>query len=177
MFMLLNACGTVTPSAISPDTGTAVAHTQTAVMWTPTVTATPDPDEKRIVEWLNGKLNERNPLERTIDAQYHVLDVSFPLGPSSNPIFRVDMRCECPLNQQCCIPERMFVVLMGAMSGEKDNIYNQVPGSVLEIHLFCYNRQTPIGTMVASWKNTKRYLDGQITGDQLGWQVFKTNIP
>lgn len=174
---LLNACVTDTPSAIPPDTGTAVAHTQTATMWTPLPTATPDPDEAKIVEWMNEGLLAADPLERTIDAQYQVMDASFPYGPTSAMIFRVDMRCECPSNAQCCVPERMFVIAMRAIRRHKDDIIGQVPGNATEVHLVCYNHKTPIGVMVARWADVKSYLQENINGFQLGSRVYKTGVP
>lgn len=72
----LNACGELT-AEISPAEWTAVWRTNTASVWTPTITPTPDPDEKKIVDWLNEVLSQADELERTLDAKYYVLDVYF----------------------------------------------------------------------------------------------------
>lgn len=172
LLLLLDACSTLI-SPISPAVGTAVAQTQTASMWTPSVTPMHDPNEAKIVDWLNEKLSRADPLERTIDAYYQALDTSFSYGASGNMIFRVDMRCECPYNAQCCVPERMFVVAMKAMKDHKDDILKQAPGSVSDFHLVCYNHQTQIGTMAARWVDVIGYFNGDLTGDQFGWRVYK----
>ncbi len=176
LILLLEACSTLI-SPISPAVGTAVAQTQTASMWTPSVTPMNDPNEAKIVEWLNRKLSEADPLERTLDAHYQALDASFLSNPSAPTIFRVDMRCECPYNAQCCVPERMFVIAIKAMKEYKDDILEQAPGSVTDLHLVCYNHQTPIGTMVARWADVISYFNDDITGDQFGWRVYKISAP
>ena len=67
LFILLNACGSTSETV--PDViGTAVGQTQTAAIWTPTITNTPDPNEANIVEWLNNYLSGTDSLERTLDA-------------------------------------------------------------------------------------------------------------
>jgi hypothetical protein len=146
-------------------------------VWTPTATATPDPNEAKIVEWLNEGFSAMDPLERTMDAQYQMLDVSFLPGLSAPVLFRLDMRCECPMNAQCCVPERMFVIAMRMMKKYRDNILGQVPGSVTEVHLVCYNHQTLIGVMVAGWGDVKSYLHENINGFQLGSRIYKTRAP
>jgi len=98
LLILLNACGN-TPAGISPAEGTAVGQTQTAAVWTPTITSTPDPNESKIVEWLNDGLSSADMLEKALDASYYARDVSFPNVPgSSSTVFRVDIRCECAVN-------------------------------------------------------------------------------
>ena len=178
LFMLLNACADASVSAISPDVGTAVGQTQTAAMWTPTITFTPDPDEPKIVEWLNEALAEADPLEKTLDASYRAVDVSFPFiagGPST--VFRVDIRCECAVNTQCCIPERMFVLSMQAMKKRADKIIEQVPGSVSDVRVVCFDHGTQIGVMFAWWTDVKAYLLDQINGYQLGARVYRSSLP
>jgi hypothetical protein len=176
LLMLLNACDTTT-TAISPDTGTAVAYTQTAAMWTPPPTSTPDPNESDIVDWLNEGLSKMDPLERTIDAHYQILDVSFLMGPTGPTIFRMDIRCECVSNTRCCVPERMFVITMDVMKRHGNNIIKEVPGNTVEVHLFCYNQQTLIGIMAARWADVKDHLQDKINGFQLGSRVYKIGVP
>lgn len=66
LFFFLNACGNAA-SVVPPNMGTAVAETQTAMVWTPTISPTPDPNESKIVEWLNAELLNADPLEQTLD--------------------------------------------------------------------------------------------------------------
>ena len=177
LLILLNACGNVT-STVSPDVGTAVGQTQTATMWTPTITSTPDPNESKIVEWLNAELSTADPLEQTLDAKYQVVDVSFPIAPgSSSTVFRVDVRCECATYTQCCIPERTFVVTIGAMKKRAEKIMEQVPGGVSEMKVVCYDHLALVGVMSAWWSDIKGYLLDQINGYMLGSRVFRSAIP
>src|ERR671927_1199268 len=130
LFILLNACGKM-PTGIPPVQGTAVGETQTAAVWTPTITSTPDPNESKIVEWLNAELEGVDSLEQILDASYQVQDVLFPPAPnSSSMIFRVDIRCQCAVNTQCCVPERIFVTTLSAMKNRADKIVGQVPTNV-----------------------------------------------
>lgn len=179
LFLFLNSCGEV-PEGITPAEGTAVAQTQTAVMWTPTITSTPDPNESKIVEWLNETLLDADPLESTIDAKYQVVDVTFPVTQGSSPpaIFRVDVRCECALlNERCCIPERIFVLTMRAMKNRAEKVMGQVPVSVNEIKVVCFDHTTQIGVMAASWTYVKDYLLDQLNGYQLGARTYRSSLP
>lgn len=180
LLILLNACADASASAIAPDIGTKVAQTQTATMWTPTITSTPDPNEPKIVEWLNEELAAADPLERTLDANYLARNASFvPASSSSSTIFRVDIRCECAINTQCCIPERMFVVTMGAMKRRAEKIIEQVPSNVSEVRVVCYDHGIQIAVMAAWWVDVKGYLlDPSIgTGYQLGSSVWRSTVP
>ena len=178
LFVFLNACGN-NPEVISPAQGTAVAQTQTATMWTPTITHTPDPNESKIVEWLNEGLSAADPLEKTLDANYQIQDVWFPIASSNSSytVFQVDMRCQCAINTQCCIPERMFVVTMYAMKNRADKIIEQVPGNISEVKVVCINNGSRIAVMAASWIDVRGYLVDQINGYQLGSRVYRSSIP
>ena len=177
LFAFLIACGN-NPVEISPAQWTAVGQTQTATMWTPTITFTPDPSENKIVEWLNAELSGTDPLEQTLDAKYQAVDASFPIMPDgASTIFRVDIRCECATYSQCCIPERMFVVIMAAMKKRNDKIMEQIPGSVMQMKVVCYDHTTQVGVMAAWWSDVKGYLLDQINGYQFGSRVWRGNLP
>jgi len=177
LLILLNACG-IDPGGVSPAQGTAVGQTQTATMWTATVTATPDPNESKIVEWLNAELSAADPLERTLDANYLIQGVSFPFtSGTSSPVFVVEIRCECAVNTQCCIPERMFVVSMGAMKKRADKIIEQMPGSLKEVRVACYNHGTQIAVLAAGWTDVKDYLLEPNNGFMLGSRVWRSSLP
>jgi hypothetical protein len=157
--------------------GTAVAETQTAMVWTPTISPTPDPNESKIVEWLNAELLNADPLEQTLDAKYQVLDASFPMGNGFSPVFRIDLRCECATNMRCCLPERMFVVTITAMKRRAEKVMEQVPGNTLELQVVCYDHGTYLGVMGAWWVDVKGYLGDQINGFQLGSRVIRHTQP
>ena len=176
LFLLLNACGN-TPVEVSPAQGTMVAQTQTASVWTPTITPTIDPNEPQILEWLNAGL-PADQLETTLVVKYLAVDVSFPPETgSSSLIFRIDLRCQCATYDQCCSPERMFVVTMWAMKSQKDKIIGQVPGSTSLVKVVCYNHVSQIGVVAASWPDVKGYLLDQISGYQLGSHTFRSSLP
>ena len=177
LLIFLNACGN-TPAEISIFEGTAVGQTQTATMWTPTITHTPDPNESRIVEWLNEGLSATDPLEKTLDASYQIQDVWFPLtSGNSYAVFQVDLRCQCAINTQCCIPERMFVATMHSMKNRADKIMEQVPGNINEVKVVCINNGSVIAVMAASWQDVKGYLIDQINGYQFGSRVYRSSLP
>jgi hypothetical protein len=176
LFILLNACaGNV--SAVAPPVGTAVGETQTASVWTPTISPTPDPNESRIVEWLNEELSNADALEQTLDARYQVVDVSFPAVNGLASVIRLDVRCECAMNGQCCMPERMFVVTIGSFKKRADQILEQVPGTVNELKVVCYDHVTQVGVMSASWMDVRSYFLEQLNGYQLGSRVYRSSLP
>ncbi|MFT3890438.1 MAG: hypothetical protein QM730_02290 [Anaerolineales bacterium] len=180
LLLVLNSCGEL-PGTVSPQDGTAVGQTQTASVWTPTFTASPDPPENRIVEWLNAELSKvdqpEDELEKTLDAHYLVTGVSFPNAPgSSAQIFRVDLRCECSSSSNCCVPERMFVVLMKAMKGN-DKIAKNVPSNVGAIKVLCYDHIVQNFVIGADWTSVKGYIEGNVSGYELGAQVYRTTFP
>lgn len=177
LFILLNACATEV-SAVAPPVGTAVGQTQTAAIWTPTITPIPDPNEAKIVEWLNEGLSAVDPLEKTLDANYQTRDVIFPGSPSSAPtVFRVDVRCDCAFSTQCCVPERIFVSTVLAMKNRADKVVEQVPASVIELKVVCFQHEMQIAVLAASWLDVKGYLLDQINGFQLGSRVYRSTIP
>ena len=177
LFILLNACVS-TPTVITPIEGTAVGQTQTAAVWTPTITSTPDPNESKIVEWLNAEFSDADSLEQILDASYQVQDVLFPIAPAgSTTIFRVDIRCQCAVNTQCCVPERIFVATLQAMKNRADKIVEQVPGNVSELKVVCFNNGLNIAVMGSSWQDVKAYLQTEINGYQFGSRVYRSTIP
>jgi hypothetical protein len=177
LFVFLNACGN-NSSEFTPTQWTAMAETLTATSRTPTWTPTPDPPENKIVEWLNEGLLKEDPPEQTLDARYLVTGVLFrPVDGSSAQIFRVDLRCECPSNTNCCFPERMFTVFMGAMKGSKDKIINKVPSNVGTIKVVCFDHTVQNYVMGADWTTVKGYLNDNISGYELGAQVYRTTYP
>ena len=177
LFILLNACGNA-GLEISPVVGTAVGETQPATIWTPTITSTPDPNESKIVEWLNAELSGTDALEQILDASYQVQDVLFPPAPSgSSIVFRVDIRCQCAVNAGCCVPERVFVTALAAMKNRADKILQQVPPNVSELKVVCFKDGVNIAVEAALWQDAKSYLLKEINGYQFGSRVYRGTIP
>ncbi|MEW6239956.1 MAG: hypothetical protein ACOYZ8_15360 [Chloroflexota bacterium] len=176
LFVFLSACGD--GGTIPTEIVAAVVQSQTATMWTPTSTTTPDPDESKIVQWLNGMFAEADPLEQTVDANYKALDVSFVPGTGGvNSVLRIDVRCECALEYPCCAVSRIFVVTINAMKAQGEKIIGQIPGSVMEVQVSCYDHAEPIGMAVVNWAAVRRYLQGEIIGYQLGSHVRILTVP
>ena len=176
-FILLHACVS-TPTGVSPVVGTAVGETQTATMWTPTITTTPDPNESKIVEWLNAELAGADALEQILDASYQVQDVLFPPASSgSSIVFRVDVRCQCAVNTQCCVPERAFVTTLSAMKNRADKIVEQVPPNVSELKVVCFNNGQSIAVVAALWQDVQGYLLKELNGYQFGSRVYRSTVP
>jgi hypothetical protein len=90
---------------------------------------------------------------------------------------RVDVRCECAINGQCCIPERTFVVTIASLKKRGEKILEQVPGTVNELKVVCYDHLTQVGVMSASWMDIKGYFLEQINGYQLGSRVYRSSVP
>ncbi|HJS18180.1 MAG TPA: hypothetical protein VJ785_05505 [Anaerolineales bacterium] len=180
LLISLNACVDSTPTPIPTAVGTAVASTQTAAMWTPTNTPTPThiPNEQQIVNWLNEPLRNADQIStgidqlgQTIDAKYLFLDVEFQMEDGVTTIFRVDVRCECAINDQCCVPERMFVVTMIKMYPYRGQIAGEVPGTIREMSVLCYNSTVAFAEMSAPWQDVIGFLNGSINGWQFGFNV------
>jgi len=177
LFILLQACGN-TPAGVPPVVGTAVGETQTAAIWTPTITSTPDPNESKIVEWLNAELSGEDSLGQILDASYQVQDVLFPLSANgASIVFRVDIRCQCAVNTQCCVPERIFVAALSAMKNRAVKIMEQVPSNVSELKVVCFNNGINIAVEAALWQDAKSYLLKEINGYQFGSRVYRSTLP
>jgi hypothetical protein len=178
LLVFLHACSGAT-LAIPIEIGTAVANTQTATMWTPTLSPTPNYYIPAMIGWLNLDLSATlDPLEQTLDAKYLVTDISFPpILNSQSLTFRVDVQCECAANANCCVPERMFVVLVNSLRRNQSAILQHVPLGLSEMIVVCRDHQRPIGAMYAFWPDIQGYLLGYVNGYQLGPRVIRTVVP
>lgn len=178
LIIFLMACGNSEP-VVTTGVGTAVALTQTAAVWTPTMTNTPDPDESKIVEWLNESLLAADSLEQTFDVKFRAVDAIFLPGFENKPmIFRIDVHCECANNtSSCCTPERAFVVTMWAMKANNEKISKQVPPTVMDVQVVCFDHNTQVGMAVATWQDVTSYLFDKINGNQLGARATSLHYP
>src|SRR5215211_2203990 len=174
LLFLVNSCNGVT-ATIPSEMGTAVAQTQTALVWTAVPTATYNPNIPTMISWLNNDLATVSPLGRTLDAEYHVINVSFP-NVQNDSIFQVDVGCICMNNSKCCIPERTFVVVVEAMKRYPGAFWAQVPGGINEIMVVCSDHQTKtqIGAVTASWQDVQGYLQGYVSRYQLEVRTTRT---
>jgi hypothetical protein len=179
VLFLSNSCDVMPP--IPPDlVATAIEETQIALTRAAAPTPTPNPNIPIMINWLNNDLSTVSPLGRTMDAEYHVTNVSFPSTKNgAGLIFRVDVGCICMNGHECCLPERTFVVILEAMHRNRTSALAQVPAGVNEVMVVCSNHQTraQIGAITASWQDVDGYLREQIKGDQLGVRVTRTLAP
>lgn len=176
----VNSCADLPMGSLGDDLiATALAETQIAQTRAAAPTPTYDPNIPDMINWLNTDLSTSSPLGWTIDAEYHVTDISFPNAKNGSVLFRMDVGCICLNNNDCCLPERTFVVALEAMYRNRSKALLQVPSRVSEILVVCINRQTKakIGAMTASWQDVDAYLRGQISGSQLGVRVARTDVP
>lgn len=170
LLFLLNSCVGVLPNGTDPI-GAAVAETLTAMSWTAMPTPTFNANIPTMINWLNNDLSTVSPLGRTMDAEYHVINVSFPNASNGSGLtFRVDVGCICMNDRECCLPERTFVVILETMYKKSNTTLAQVPTGISEIMVVCLNHQTraQIGAISALWQDVDDYLNGRISGDQLG---------
>lgn len=157
--------------------GTAVANTQTAAVWTAAPTQTFNPNISIMVTWLNADLvSPANALGVTMDAKYGVNNIAFE---NHSPMtFRIDVNCICMNEADCCIPERTFVVILESLKRNSSATLTQVPADVSQMMVVCYNQtNAPIGAITVSWPAVKEYLQGYLSGYQLGVQVTRTGEP
>lgn len=165
------------PTTLSPQIHTAVAQSQIAMLWTPTLTATVYPDRSEILRLLNDGLPVDD-LEMAIDARYSFVDAWFPIHSDNlSRIFRIEIRCECVVDHQCCTPQRMFVVAMRAMKNHAEEIIGRVPHNVIRLDVGCHNSSIPTVVMSASWAEVKEYVRGNLDGYILGWHVTPNPLP
>ncbi len=122
VMLMFGACTGVPPEGIIPEgVGTLVAQTQTAIMWTPTVTPTPDPDTAQIVDILNSGIITADSLRYTVVARFNVLDVHFPMDDVAHQILAMQIDIDCNwVYTDSCTPEETFASLMhGFVASDK----------------------------------------------------------
>lgn len=176
--LLLNACGNGISTPIPDDVGTRVAQTQTATVAIPSPTQTPNPDVPNMISTLNVDLSIINPLEELLDAEYQVMDISFEtVGGYPDQVFLINVRCKCSSDNDCCHPQRTFVVIMNAMKRNYNFILAHVPGGISHLVVVCSDHKTPIGAISASWPATRDYLSGISTAYQFEKHVNLTEAP
>lgn len=174
---LFNSCAN-SNTTYPPEMWTGLVQTNIALTWTASPTQTLNPAINNMQNWLNYDLSTVSPLGRAMDAEYHVIKVSFLNVPNSSAlIFRMDVRCICMSSSDCCIPERTFVVLMESMKRNPSLI--QVPTGVSEIIVVCSNHQDKeqFGAISANWSDAYGFLSGNITAEQLSANAVRTVAP
>ena len=173
LLVLLTACTNLASGvSISPAQWTAMVETQTATAWTPTPISTTDPYLATIITTLNEDLSKADPLGRTIDASYMIMNMTFQAIPDSpSKVFVVNVRCDCVTDDDCCLPARTFVMVADAMRRNPNPITAYVQSNVTEVKVVCVHKDIKIGAMSASWFDMKDYLLKNTVGYQFGDRV------
>ena len=179
LLVLLNACSN--NSANTAATQTAAAQTQTAQAWTSTPGPSPtfDSASPSIFNYLNLAIEHMetsdkfHQLEHITGASYQVTRVEFPQENNVSTIFRVEARCECAANAQCCSPTRTFVVTLNAMDDLefRERIIQLVPPTVRNLEVQTFDHGTPTNLMSVPWANVQSFLRNQISGFELASEV------
>ena len=175
---LLSFYACMPTEGVPPLYSTAVIHTLTATMWTPTITPTFSPDLSKLKDLLNESF-EADELGMTLDARYTAFDVWFPyLSDNSSRAFRLYIRCVCAVNSHCCTPEHMFVITMYAMKTHAVEVMKQVPDNfVTRVEVACHNHTGSLGVLGAPWSTVKAYIEGTDDGSLLAWSVTPNPPP
>jgi len=143
-------------------------------MWTPSVTPTINPNSPRILELLNEEFLSDD-LETTLNARYEAVDVWFSNFSSGlPPMFHLKIRCECPINGHCCVPEYMFVLTIRAIKNRADELIPQVPYDVIQLNVECYHGLELLDMFFVSWSDVNAYIENSIDGHMLGMRVMST---
>lgn len=175
LLAFLYACGGVN-TPIPAGIGTAVAQTQTATMWTPTITSTINPDVSKIVQLINDGFQE-DTLEFALDARYVASNALFMYAQDNSRILYLEIDCSCAINSHCCVPERTFVVTIHAMKKQFEGIIEQVPDYTVRVVVECRNSHGAIGVLSAPWADVKAYLRDEIDGLDFGLRVTPVPTP
>jgi hypothetical protein len=178
LILLISCSGDIIPdTGISPDVGTKVAETQTASMWTATPTtptATPVPDQVKIIESLNNFIRGHNPLSEAIDAKFYVTDVTFEetINPPVKTSLWITVECEY-LYHSSCTAERAFVVVLEALQHEKtrNKLMEQVPSTVRNLKVFALERMHLIGVIDIPWSDAIAFAEGRLLPEQLAGRI------
>lgn len=178
LLFLASSCTGSMMLAPQNNVGTAIAGTYMAMTLTAAPTPTPNPNIPNLIGWLNNDLSTVSPLGWTLDAEYHVTNVSFA-NAAGGMTFSVEVGCICMNNEKCCTPERTFVVVAESMKRNANTVMAQVPGEISNIIVVCSNQQSKeqIGAMTVSWQDMQGYLQGYVSGYQLGTRVTRVGGP
>lgn len=178
LLFLGNSCGGI-PLQNPTLQALQATMSQVAESWTPIPTQTANPYIPLMVNWLNVDLSTVNTLEKTMDAQYQVTNISAIDPDGSGIVYRMDIGCICMHTTDCCIPERTFVVVIEAMKRNAGTAVAQVPSNISKILIVCYDhtKGNQVGSISALWQDVRDYLLGNTTGYQLGGKVVRTIAP
>jgi hypothetical protein len=148
LLVLLNACDT---GRLPPLSQRQLESIQA------TLQVTAMPQSQRVQNLLNNRLDydKFDQLEDSLVGKYEVIGVDFPYGT----YFQVNMNCQCAEGSKCCDPRRMFFVAVERMSLAKDQILADVPPTVQNMDVVCYNNNLAFAVMIVPWQKVKDFLN------------------
>jgi hypothetical protein len=176
LLFIVSSCTGGIPLVPDGVVETAIAQTNIAKTQIAVPTPTFNPNIPNMVNWLNDFLSTANPLGWTLDAEYHVTNISFaPVPNSVGSIFQVDVGCICMNSSECCIPERTFVVIVDSIKGYPDDFGAQVPSDTTYLRVVCseHPSKKKIGSVTAPWLDVEAYLHGYVSGYQLAVRAVR----
>jgi len=166
MLVLLNACDSDRLPQFSPQQWAAIQAT---------LQVTKMPQSLRIMNLMNQTLvfDRFSQLEATVVGTYDVTGVDFPYGT----YFQVNLNCHCTDGSGCCDQRRMFLIAVWRISLSRDQILVDVPPTIQNLDVVCYNNTVPFSVVEAPWKTVKEFLIGEATAQQLSDSVTPRKIP
>ena len=134
-----------------------------------TLQVTAMPQSQRIQNLMNNRLNvgRLDQLEESLVGKYDVIGVDFPYGT----YFQVNMNCQCAEGSKCCDPRRMFYVAVLRMSQAKDQILADVPSTVQNLDVVCYDHNFAFSVVIAPWDKVREFLNGTISAADLSASI------
>jgi hypothetical protein len=148
LLILLNACDTDRLPPLSQRQMAAIQQT---------LQVTAMPQSLRVMNLLNNRLDydKFDQLEDNLFGKYDVIGVDFPYGT----YFQVNMNCQCADGSKCCEPRLMFFTAVQRISQARDQILADVPQTVQNLDVVCYNNNYAFAVIMAPWQTVKDFLN------------------
>jgi hypothetical protein len=120
-----------------------------------------------------------NQLEHINGAIYQVVYVGFQQENGVPTTLQVDTRCECGGEPQCCSPTHTFIITMQAMDDVtyEPLIMNVVPTSVRTLQVSTFDHATWTGGKTVPWPDVVSFLQGNLDGFRLWFEVTPAASP
>jgi hypothetical protein len=170
LLILLNACD-INRGALPPYSNaqwTAIAKTQQVMA---------QPHNERIRNLLNRTLDydRFSQFEEKVVGNYDITGVDFPYGT----YFQIHMNCQCIDGSSCCDRRRMFFVAVWRMYLSKYEILVDVPDTVQNLDVVCYNNTAPFAVVEAPWGLVKDFLyeNRGVSASDLASSVTSRKMP
>jgi hypothetical protein len=139
-------------------------------------TSTPVNSSATIIPILNLSIYGVDTLAATIEAKYQVIDIIFEPSSkennSNNDAFVMIIYIDCQgVYRPCCSPERTVGVLMHAFKNQNDIASKYIPSTVKQVTVVTLDHMRTTAKFHVKWSDVQAYIQGRITGDQLGHRI------